>query len=156
MRFLDGQRNRLRSVKQADDRADCFYRIHGYPTVINSYTTYLPIALIDTNDATPWVSTTKLNATPWCKLDLGSPKIITKMRIYEGTGTDRATQYKLEASNDDASYYIVHTSAAALVGGEYLVYIPCLKYRYWKWTALAGNASFGWTLYSAELWGPTV
>lgn len=155
MRFLDVQRNRLRSVKQADDKSDCLYRIHGYPTVLNTYLTYGPLGVMDTDDGTFWLSSSMVNQSPWIELDLGAPKIIIKTRYRDDPGgASRATQFKIEASNDNANWYLVHTTAAGLAGGEYLFYVPGLKYRYWRWTALAGSGASGWAVWSLELFGP--
>lgn len=155
MKFLDARRGRQRSPGQIDPKTDCLYRIHGYPTVMDTYSTYVVWNLIDSNDATMWVSNSWAAAYPWCKLDVGSPKFITKSRLFQPSGDGRATQYKIEASNDDSTYDLIYTSPSGIATEEHIAYFPLLKYRYWRWTALAINHIYGWSLYSAELFGPT-
>ncbi len=155
MRFLDPRHGRPRSAEVIDRKLDALVRIHGYPpTVKDTYSTYVAANLIDSNDATQWVSSTKLNTSPWIKLNLGSPKIISRIRLVEPVALSFATQYKVECSNDDAAYYLAFTSAAGRAGGTTFIYLPFLRYQYWKMTALAGNASYGWGVYSYELFGP--
>jgi len=151
MRFPNVKRGRPRDTGIIDERLNPV-RIHGYPTVIDTYSSYVPIRLIDTNDTTQWISNSKM-PNVWCKLDLGSAKVITKARLYQNTAVSVATQYKIESSDDDSTWTLQHTSAAGLGVGEYIVYIPYFRARYWRWWCLAGSASYGWDVMSIELWG---
>lgn len=154
MNYIGARRDRRRFPGVIDQKNFAFNRLHGCPYAIDTYSTYYPYNLIDTNDGTAWVSASWMSAVPWIVLDLGSPKTVAKLRVNQSTGSDYATQLRVDCSDDYSTWVTVHTSPAGLGAGEYLWYPPCLRYRYWKVLAIAASWTYGWNVNSFELWGP--
>lgn len=152
---LDVRRDRRRYPGIIDDKLSVLNRIHGAPSAQDYYASYFWFYLADSNDGTIWVSNTIMPNNPWCVLDLGVPRTVCKVRIYQSAGVDRATQFKVEVAQDLVNWYLVHTTAGGLAGGEYIFYVPLLRYRYWKATALAGG-NYGWNVASFELFGAVI
>ena len=154
MNYIGARRDRNRWPGVIDQKNYAFNRAHGYPFVIDTYSTNYPVYLIDSNDGTFWTSASWMASKPWCALDLYYPRPIAKLRILQGS-TEIATQFKISVKDDYLGSWIdVHTTPAGLTGGEYLWYPPLLTYRFWMATVVAASWVYGWNVYAFELWGP--
>jgi hypothetical protein len=151
----DAVRRRNRNVGLIDNKLSVLNRVHGCPVAVNYYSTYYVWWVIDNNDATSWISSWTHALNPWIYLDLGVPRTVCKIRVYQPTDVSKSTQFKLEVSNDLANWYLAYTTAAGLAVGEQVFYVPLLKYQIWRLTSLAGGA-FGWDMSSFELFGAAI
>jgi len=157
MNYIGARRDRQRWPGVIDQKNYAFNRVHGCPWAIDTYSIYSPFYIMDSNDSTYWCSASWMSANPWCALDLGAPRHVAKLRLLQSSGSEYATQIRIDCMDVwGGAWVTVHTSAAGLGPGEYLWYPPLLCYRYWKVTALASSWSYGWVVYALELWGLAV
>lgn len=128
------------------------YAALGTATVIDTWAGSASL-IIDGNDTTNWESTTRCNSNPWFKIDLGAVHGIIKFRFkqYGNAGaTWSADTYKVEGSNDNSSWTVLATRTG--IAEETVVFGSLQSYRYFKVTCTSGSGSWGWKVFTFELW----
>lgn len=108
--------------------------------------------LIDANDSTLWESSTWRNASPWCKIDLGSSKTIVQLRLLQDATSWSATQFRVETSPDNSSWTTNFTSAT-ISTAEHFVTLSSVACRYIRVTCSAGGSGSGWKVYDVSVKG---
>jgi len=152
MIFLDAVRGRGRSAKSSDQKNDCLYEHCGWATAIDSYSVYTPERMIDRNESTQWVSGTWCGSHPWCRINLGSPHSICRIRFVQAASSDIASAMTLAGSNNDSTYTTV-SDVTGLGANENILTFPVNVYQYWKFTHVSGG-TYGWQICTIQLYGP--
>lgn len=85
----------------------------------------------------------------WLRVDLGSVRTVSRVQLYWEAAYARA--YRIEVSNDGATWRTVHSTSAADGGLDEVAFTPTTA-RYVRLYGTARGTSYGYSLYELEVY----
>ena len=115
-----------------------------------SSTSYAATNAIDGSTSSYWRCNSPTGA--YITLMLSAPEAITKVRLYIGNTSYRASKWKLSGSNDGSAFEDIYTGTIAnATGWQEFSFENSAAYQYIRWTCVSGASTSRLYLYEIEL-----
>lgn len=104
--------------------------------------TYAGWKAFDGNDTTDWATLT-VTSNFWVRLQLSVARVVTSVVVRgRASGTERPTSWRIEGSNDGATFTTLHSSTTALGNiAQTFAFTNTTSYLYYRFFAVTGEAS---------------
>lgn len=120
-----------------------------------SSTSYAATNAIDGSTSSYWRCNSPTGA--YITLMLSAPAAITRVRLYIGNTSYRASEWKLSGSNDGTVFEDIYTGTIAnATGWQEFSFENSAAYQYIRWTCVSGASTSRLYLYEIELFATLV
>lgn len=120
-----------------------------------SSTSYAATNAIDDSTSSYWRCNSPTGA--YITLKLTAPETITKVRLYIGNTSYRATEWRLSGSNDGAVFEDIYTGTTTnATGWQEFFFENSVPYQYIRWTCVSGASTSRLYLYEIEVFKKVV